>query len=159
MTLNKKLREADGRNSSFVSKSTKSSVGRQNSTHRTPSVKKDLKTIIFLIFIYFLQAIPLGLDRSIPMILSSRNITYDSQGTFSLAFWPFSMKLLWAPFVDTCYSKKLGRRKSWILPMNFAIGVFFLCFAKIANDLLNNGKTLEGMFSEFSFLLVCLQNF
>lgn len=53
------------------------------------SIVRDLRTILFLIFIYFLQAIPLGLDRSIPLIMSSRGVNYSDQGTFSLAFWPY----------------------------------------------------------------------
>jgi hypothetical protein len=143
MTLNKKLANVEEQKT-FVSRTASNQTKRSTPAHK-PCVKKDLDTIVFLIFVYFLQAIPLGLDRSIPMILGSRKITYGSQGTFSLAFWPFSVKLLWAPFVDTWYSKRLGRRRSWILPMNFSIGLFFLGFAKTANDLLYNGQNQTGI--------------
>jgi PAT family acetyl-CoA transporter-like MFS transporter 1 len=34
--------------------------------------------------------------------------------------WPFSLKLLWAPFVDSLYSERMGRRKSWLVPVQFA---------------------------------------
>lgn len=36
------------------------------------------------------------------------------------------MKLLWSPIVDSVYFKRVGRRKSWILPMQTLIGLFFL---------------------------------
>jgi hypothetical protein len=58
-------------------------------------IRKDLFNIIFLTFLYLLQCVPLGLSGSLPYILSSRKISYSDQGTFSLAFWPFSLKLLW----------------------------------------------------------------
>ena len=56
-------------------------------------------------------------------------MSYADQGTFSFAFWPFSLKLLWAPIVDSIYSKRIGRRKSWLIPVQYAIGIFMICFA------------------------------
>ena len=44
-----------------------------------------------------LQGIPLGLAAAIPLILTNRNVSYKQQAEFSFAFWPFSVKLLWAP--------------------------------------------------------------
>jgi len=41
--------------------------------------------------------IPLGLAGSMPMILQARKADYGTQAFFSFAFWPFSVKLLWAP--------------------------------------------------------------
>jgi PAT family acetyl-CoA transporter-like MFS transporter 1 len=58
-------------------------------------IRKDLFNIVFLAFLYLLQCVPLGLSGSLPYILSSRKVSYSDQGTFSLAFWPFSLKLLW----------------------------------------------------------------
>lgn len=42
---------------------------------------------------------------------------------FSFALWPFSMKLLWAPLVDSLYVRKLGRRKSWLIPIQYTLGI------------------------------------
>ena len=82
-----------------------------------PNVKKDLHNIAFLMLLYLLQGVPLGLTGSLPFILGSRNVSYTDQGTFSFAFWPFCLKLLWAPVVDSLFIKKFGRRKSWLVPM------------------------------------------
>jgi hypothetical protein len=59
------------------------------------SIRKDLSTISFLMYMYFLQGIVLGLASAVPLILGSRKVSYSAQGTFSFANWPFSMKLLW----------------------------------------------------------------
>jgi hypothetical protein len=67
------------------------------------SIKNDLSTIAFLICVYFLQGVPLGLASAIPMILAERKVSYQAQGTFSFALYPFSVKLLWAPIVDSMY--------------------------------------------------------
>lgn len=32
------------------------------------------------------------------------------------------MKLLWAPIVDALYIKTIGRRKCWLVPLQFLMG-------------------------------------
>lgn len=44
-------------------------------------------------------------------------LSYAQIGTFSLAAYPYSLKLLWSPIVDSVYSSRWGRRKTWIIPI------------------------------------------
>jgi PAT family acetyl-CoA transporter-like MFS transporter 1 len=44
-------------------------------------------------------------------------VSYTQIGIFSLASYPYSFKLLWSPIVDSLYWARLGRRKSWIVPL------------------------------------------
>lgn len=46
------------------------------------------------------------------------------QAKFSFVLWPFSMKVLWAPLVDSLFIRKLGRRKSWLIPVQYSLGVY-----------------------------------
>lgn len=70
-----------------------------------------------------LQGIPVGLAfGSIPFLLRSR-LSYSQIGLFSLASYPYSLKLLWSPIVDSCYFPKIGRRKSWIIPVQALVGI------------------------------------
>lgn len=108
--------------------------------HKPGDWRKDVHNIIFLMFLYFLQGVPLGLTGSLPFILSSRKVSYADQGTFSFAFWPFSLKLLWAPLVDSLYVKKFGRRKSWLVPMQYIMGIFMIVFADYVHQLLEVDK-------------------
>uniref|UniRef100_A0A1B6JSA9 Major facilitator superfamily associated domain-containing protein n=1 Tax=Homalodisca liturata TaxID=320908 RepID=A0A1B6JSA9_9HEMI len=48
------------------------------------------------------------------------------------------MKLLWAPIVDSVYSKRFGRRKSWLVPIQFLIGVFMLGLSSYADAWLDD---------------------
>lgn len=111
-------------------------------------VNKDAFNIVFLMFLYFLQGIPLGLKASLPYILSSRKATYANQALFSLAHWPFSLKLLWAPIVDSVYSKSIGRRKSWLVPVQYLIGFFMLFYADFVHNILEQKQSItsEGLF-------------
>ena len=47
---------------------------------------------------------------------------YTQQAMFTIASYPFSMKVLWAPIVDSVFWAKFGRRKSWLVPAQYAIG-------------------------------------
>lgn len=121
-------------------------------------MKKDGTKILLLLYLYFLQGVPLGLAASIPFLLSTRSISYSDQGTFSFASWPFSIKLLWAPVVDSLYIFKFGRRKSWLIPVQFLISIFMLSFASSAQTLVDTGTTkadiifLTSIFFSLNFL-------
>lgn len=79
--------------------------------HRVrPGIRGELGNVSLLLFLYVLQGIPLGLAGSIPLILQSKNVSYKDQAFFSFVFWPFSLKLLWAPLVDALYFSRFGRR-------------------------------------------------
>lgn len=53
-------------------------------------------------------------------------IAYNAQAIFALCSWPFSLKLLWAPIVDACFSKRFGRRKSWLVPIQLIAGMLMV---------------------------------
>ena len=86
----------------------------QSSTLSIWSWRGEGKNIAILFFLYLLQGIPLGLSASIPLLLQNRQVSYKEQAEFSFVYWPFSIKLLWAPIVDSLYSAKMGRRKTWV---------------------------------------------
>ncbi|XP_027219891.2 acetyl-coenzyme A transporter 1 [Penaeus vannamei] len=114
--------------------------GRSKSKKNVRGANDDQANILLLLFLYVLQGIPLGLAGSIPMILQNRDVSYKDQATFSLSFWPFSIKLLWAPLVDSVYFQKMGRRKSWLVPAQYLIGFFMLILSSNINTLLGEGS-------------------
>ncbi|CAG7824081.1 unnamed protein product [Allacma fusca] len=116
--------------------------------------RKDLGNIFLLVFLYVLQGIPLGLIASIPMILQNRSVSYKEQAKFSFAIWPFSLKLFWAPIVDALYSSRMGRRKTWLVPMQYLIGIFMLTLSPRVNELLDTGNIglITGVFFMLNFL-------
>ncbi|ORY81307.1 acetyl-coenzyme A transporter 1-domain-containing protein [Leucosporidium creatinivorum] len=83
---------------------------------------RDKKALTLLIALYLLQGIPVGLAfGSIPFLLRAK-LSYSQIGIFSLCTYPYSLKLLWSPIVDSIFSPKLGRRKSWIVPIQLVVG-------------------------------------
>lgn len=84
--------------------------------HEETDIRGDRRNIAILFFLYLLQGVPIGLAAAIPMLLQNRGASYKDQAEFSFAYWPFSIKLLWAPIVDSWYWSAFGRRKSWLIP-------------------------------------------
>ena len=106
---------------------------RMEKSDQQSSVKRDRASIALLVFLYVLQGIPLGLAGAMPMLLQTKKVAYKDQATFSLVFWPFSMKLLWAPIVDTVYFSRFGRRKSWLVPVQYLIGIFMIVLSTVSD--------------------------
>lgn len=100
--------------------------------------RKDRWNISLLLFLYLLQGIPLGMAASIPLIIQTYGASWSQQATFSFAFWPFSLKLLWAPIVDALYMKRFGRRKSWLIPVQYALGFVMILLSYYIKDLLED---------------------
>lgn len=101
-------------------------VDNHRANYRTTDIRGDRANIAILFLLYLLQGIPLGLTAAIPMLLQNRGASYKQQAEFSFATWPFSMKLLWAPIVDSLFWSRFGRRKSWLIPTQYLIGLFML---------------------------------
>ncbi|KAG6939278.1 solute carrier family 33 member 1 [Chelydra serpentina] len=117
--------------------------------------RAELGSILLLLFLYVLQGIPLGLAGSIPLILQSKNVSYKDQAFFSFVFWPFSLKLLWAPLVDAVYFKSFGRRKSWLVPTQYILGFFMMYLSTQVDFLLGDveGKSPDVVALTMTFFL------
>lgn len=106
--------------------------------HEESDLRGDRWNIAVLFFLYLLQGIPLGLSAAIPMLLQNRGTSYKEQAEFSFAYWPFSLKLMWAPIVDSWYSQRFGRRKTWLIPTQYLIGIFMLILSAFVDQWLGN---------------------
>jgi len=113
----------------------------QESPQKKHGLSGDMGNIMLLMFLYILQGIPLGLTASVPLLLQSWNVGYDVQAKFSFVNWPFSMKLLWAPIVDSLFIKRIGRRKTWLMPTQYLIGFFMLYMSRNMNTILGHDDT------------------
>ncbi|CAK1580229.1 unnamed protein product [Parnassius mnemosyne] len=109
------------------------------------NIKGDEINIAVLLFLYTLQGIPLGLAAAIPMLLQNRGITYTQQAEFSFVNWPFSVKLLWAPIVDALFWPKFGRRKTWLVPVQYLIGIVMIIMSSSITEWLGSEEQAPSM--------------
>ncbi|XP_060865228.1 acetyl-coenzyme A transporter 1-like [Metopolophium dirhodum] len=107
-----------------------------HSTSTKPNLKGDRSSLFLLIILYIMQGITFGFSiLALPIILQSKKVvTYGEQALFSYVLWPYSLKLCWAPLVDVHYVQWIGKRKSWLLPVQYLMGVVLLYAANNIND-------------------------
>lgn len=122
------------------------------------NLKGDYSNIAFLLLLYVLQGIPIGLSAAVPLLLQNRKVSYSDQALFSFVTWPFSLKLLWAPIVDSVFWRRLGRRKSWLIPIQLGIGIFMLILSRSVDSLLTDdpatGRKPDIHILTFIFLML-----
>ncbi|CAN7985656.1 unnamed protein product, partial [Ixodes hexagonus] len=123
-------------------------------SHIPGGVREEWRSILLLLFLYVLQGIPLGLGSAVPLMLQNRHVSYKEQALFSFVSWPFSVKLLWAPIVDSVYSSSFGRRKSWLVPTQYAIGLFLFWLSRHARSLLGDDQGSSNQAPDILLLTV-----
>lgn len=116
--------------------------------------KIDRPAFIVLVILYLLQGVPVGLAfGSVPFILKSK-LSYAQVGIFSLAAYPYSLKLLWSPIVDAIYHPKIGRRRSWIIPIQTISGLTLIFLGLKIDALIVDPQTHLKTITMCFFLLV-----
>ncbi len=85
--------------------------------------------------LYLVQGLPFGFQAgALPSLMAERGVTLESIGFSSALAAPWMAKALFAPLVDRFGSSRIGRRKSWILPLTALLG----CTAVIAAFFVNS---------------------
>ncbi|WP_261859314.1 MFS transporter [Photobacterium sanguinicancri] len=95
--------------------------------------------ILVICCLYFVQGIPIGLTfHAIPTLLKNLGLPLELISLVPLAgiFW--AIKFLWAPFVENHWIERIGRRKSWIVPMQLIMVGTLICLSVVTI----NEKTL-----------------
>jgi PAT family beta-lactamase induction signal transducer AmpG len=71
--------------------------------------------------LYFAQGLPFGFfTQALPVLMRKSGHSLGQIGFSSLLALPWALKFLWAPAVDRYWDPRLGRRRSWILPLQLA---------------------------------------
>ncbi|KNG78335.1 acetyl-CoA transporter [Plasmodium falciparum IGH-CR14] len=118
---------------------------------------KDYYNIIFLLSLYTIQGVPIGVSSVVPLIIQDK-VSYSQLSILSLVSIPFSIKLLWAPIVDSVYNKRIGRRKSWIIPLQLFCSFTMIYFSNHVSIWLGEKDNIPNLFflTLFFFLLFFL---
>ncbi|KAJ3415066.1 hypothetical protein HDV05_005592 [Chytridiales sp. JEL 0842] len=157
-------------------KETDDLIPKDKSDAKAEDIKKDLPNIILLIVLCeyrrggpliaewggirmehnLLQGVPLGLTfGSVPFLLKSK-LSFSDIALFSLSSYPYSLKLLWSPIVDSLYFKSVGRRKSWIVPIQAITGMCLIFLGMNIDNILSSEHVpvvlLASIFTALVFL-------
>lgn len=99
--------------------------------------------------LYLSQGLPYGFfTQAVPAMLAAQGASLPDIGLASLLTLPWALKFLWAPWVDRVYWPSVGRRRSWILPLQAATALVCAALAGLGGDL----RVLMGVFVLISAL-------
>jgi PAT family beta-lactamase induction signal transducer AmpG len=72
--------------------------------------------------LYFVQGLPFGFQATaLPVYLREAGMSLTGIGLATALALPWSLKVLWAPLVDRFDGGRLGRRRSWIVPLQLLL--------------------------------------
>ena len=98
--------------------------------------REEKKAIVTLTLLYFIQGIPLGFwGGAIGILFIDAGASYKELAILSTVFLPFSFKMLTAPLIDTFYINSVGKRRTYILPIQYILGFLFLILGLCDMDL------------------------
>lgn len=93
---------------------------------------KHRQLVITLGLLYLAQGIPMGIAMdALPTLLRQEGSALSAIAFIPLVGLPWVLKFLWAPVVDNYWFKSLGRRRSWIIPMQIIVTLCLLFLALI----------------------------
>lgn len=79
---------------------------------------RSVARIAWLASLYLVQGLPFGFQaNALAVLLRQQGISLTHIALTSALALPWSFKALWAPFVDKHWNASIGKRRSWILPM------------------------------------------
>src|SRR6478609_3908411 len=77
--------------------------------------------LFVLVALYVVQGMPFGFQATaLPIYLRQQGVSVTAIGFLGVLSLPWLLKALWSPLVDRYGSARIGRRKSWILPLQAA---------------------------------------
>jgi MFS family permease len=85
--------------------------------------------------LYLAQGLPFGFfTQALPVLLREQKVSLKAIGFTTLLALPWALKALWAPIVDRRHWPGVGRRRSWILPLQGLAVVLALAVATLDPD-------------------------
>lgn len=89
------------------------------------------RKMFLLASMYFCQAIPMGyVFGSLPVIMREDGVSLARIGCLFVLHLPWAFKFLYASWVDRHYLPALGRRRSWIFPLQWVAACLLLVVAQ-----------------------------
>ena len=109
---------------------------------------------VFLLHtLYFLQGMPLGFfGLSVAILLTDAGADFSELGVLSFAFYPFCLKILAAPILDTYFFERFGKRKSYIVPCQYVLALLFFILSFYIEKMISEKKV--GVLALIGFLMI-----
>ncbi|TNE90728.1 MAG: MFS transporter [Deltaproteobacteria bacterium] len=126
--------------------------------------------VVLLGSLYLAQGLPFGFfTQALPVVLRDEGYDLPAIGASSALALPWAFKFLWAPLVDRYHAPSVGRRRSWLLPLQaltvllvaglafvrpggaiaaLAVGMFATSLLAATQDIATDGLAVEVLTPE-----------
>jgi len=93
------------------------------------------RKMVLLWTLYFVEGLPWGVQTvALPAFLREYGLSLTAIGFATALGLPWMLKIAWAPLVDRYGSRRFGRRRSWIVPLQLALAAAALAAAALPLD-------------------------
>lgn len=116
----------------------------------------DRDNILLLVLLYFLQGVPFGLIAGSLPFLFKQYLSFSELALFSLASYPYSLKLAWSPIVDAFFIPRFGRRKTWIVPAQCILGALLFATSFTVEQVLDTHTADVNTLTLLFFLTILM---
>ena len=119
------------------------------------------KPVIISVFfmLYSYQGFLFGLNEAIKLLLKEKGAADSDLSLQALTTSPFYLKFIAAPFLDVYYSKRIGKRMTWILPISLIASAFFFLFAdKMEHWLIEKNYESLALLTFIQFVFIAIQD-
>lgn len=83
--------------------------------------------------LYISEGLPFGFfTQALPVLLRQSGLSLTEIGLTSLLALPWALKFLWAPMLDHNYSRRVGQRRSWIIPVQLLTAIILAWAAALS---------------------------
>jgi hypothetical protein len=120
----------------------------------------NLTTMILVFFVlYIYQGFLYGYTESIKFLLRENGVGYEKIAIFDFVGMPNYLKFFFAPVLDIYFSRKFGKRMTYIVPFSVISGTIFIYLAFNIPVLIASGSVGEitGLMLTLSFA-ICIQD-
>ena len=116
--------------------------------------REEKKNLFILYLLYTIQGLPIGLFASTFIIyLTEKGASFKELGEMSIITYPFAFKIFMAPILDVYFSKKIGKRKTYIVPIQYIMSISYIIMSFHIDYYIENKNvfiiTILGFFMNF----------
>lgn len=111
--------------------------------------------VLAFFLLYIFQGLFFGYVQTISLLLKERNFSYAQMSLLNLVSVPFYVKCFFSPFLDIRYSRRLGKRMTYITSFSVLAAACYLFIASRVNDWIDRRQisTLSGVLILSTFVI------
>lgn len=127
--------------------------------HWVPQSTKTVWHVIMFIFISLNDGMLSGYMASLMAIFTERKVPSYRRFVLNVAMTPVVFRVIFSPIVDKYFSRRIGRRKTYLLPCKLIATLFYLIMSFHIQTLIDdNSVVLMGSLFLIPCLVQCFEN-